>query len=241
MIAAAISVGEADQQAEQERADGAAAAALALECGLALEVADHRHRIVGKRPLALDQPLRQIFGHRVDHLADVDALGQHLAAIAAVLQEPVDPLVAAHGDVRDRVDPQPRGVAPADAAVEQVDVVRQFREQRVERLVQELEPRHLGVVQVDHDAGALGLFDPRLAQGVLQPPGFPGLRGRLILVCVLPAPHAPSYQSRPAAHSNTRRERRTRRNSGFHCGLWITGLFSSARSGRIIDPRGTIP
>ena len=45
----------------------------------------------------------------------------------------------------DGVDPQPRRLAPADAAVEQVDLGGDFREHRIERLVDELEARHLGV------------------------------------------------------------------------------------------------
>ena len=60
---------------------------------------------------------------------------------------------------------------PRDAAVEQVDVRGDFREQRVERVVEEFEPRHFGVAQIDDNAGALGRLDARLAQGVLQPLG----------------------------------------------------------------------
>ena len=45
----------------------------------------------------------------------------HRAAVAGVLHETVLPLVAAHLDMRDDVDPQPRHVAAADAAVEQFD------------------------------------------------------------------------------------------------------------------------
>jgi hypothetical protein len=71
--------------------------------------------------------------------------------------------------VRDGVDPQPRRLAPADAAVEQIDFLGDFLEQRVERLVEDFEPRHLRVVQVDDDGAALGLIDARLAQRVAQP------------------------------------------------------------------------
>ena len=35
-------------------------------------------------------------------------------------------------------------------------------------LVQELQPGDLRIMQIDHDAGALGRFDARLAQGVLE-------------------------------------------------------------------------
>ena len=118
--------------------------------------------------LTLDQPLRQIFGHRLDHLRNVRRLGQHLAAIAGVLQEAVHPLVAAHVDMGDRVDPQPRRLAPTDAAVEQIDPGGNFGEHRVERLVQQLKPGDLGVVQIDHDACALGLIDACLPQRFLE-------------------------------------------------------------------------
>ena len=70
------------------------------------------------------------------------------------MQETIHPLVAPHGDVRDCVDPQPRGVATADATVEQVDLGRNFGEQRIERFVQKLKTRHFGVAQVDQDAAA---------------------------------------------------------------------------------------
>src|SRR5262245_35017135 len=69
----------------------------------------------------------------------------------------------------DGIDPQPRRLAPADAAIEQIDLFGDFLEQRVERLVQDLEPGDLGVVQVDDDAAALGLLDARLAQRILEP------------------------------------------------------------------------
>ena len=71
--------------------------------------------------------------------------------------------------MRDHVDPQPRRFALADAAIEQIDLIGHLRKQRIERLVQDLEPRHLGIAQVDHDAGAIGSLDPRLPQCVAQP------------------------------------------------------------------------
>ena len=48
-------------------------------------------------------------------------------------------------------------------------------EHRIERLVQQFQAGDFGVVQVHDHAGALGLLDPRLAQGVLQPSGRRGL------------------------------------------------------------------
>src|SRR6266851_2027386 len=129
---------DADEQAEEECLERAPAAAAALEARLLLEIAG-RQRAVGERALALDQALRHVFRHRIDHLGDVHALGQHLAAVAAVLQEPVDALVAAHRDVGDGVDPEPRRLAAADAAIEQID-----------------------------QGGALGVIDARLAQRFLE-------------------------------------------------------------------------
>ena len=64
-----------------------------------------------------------------------------LAAEAGVVQEAVGPLVAAHGDMGDGVDPQPRRVAAAHAAIEQIDLGRNFGKQRIERLVQQFEAR----------------------------------------------------------------------------------------------------
>ena len=71
--------------------------------------------------------------------------------------------------MRHHVDPQPRRFALADAAIEQVDLFGDLREQRIERLVQNLEPRDFGVAQFDDDAGAIGGLDPRLAQRIAQP------------------------------------------------------------------------
>ena len=119
--------------------------------------------------LALDHAARDIVGDGIDDDGHVVGFGEHDAAEPGVLHEAVDPLVAAHQDVRDDVDPQPRRLALADAAIEQVDLFGHLREQRIERLVHDLEPRHFGVAQFDDDAGAIGGLDPRLAQRVAQP------------------------------------------------------------------------
>ena len=71
-------------------------------------------------------------------------------------------------DVRHHIDPKPRLVATADAAVEQIDVRRDFGEQRIERLVEQFEPRQLGVAQIDHHIGALRGLDPRLPHRLLE-------------------------------------------------------------------------
>ena len=70
--------------------------------------------------------------------------------------------------MRDHVDPKPRHVALADAAVEQFDAGRDVLEHRIERFVEQFEPRHLGVAQIDHHARALGRLDARIAHGVLE-------------------------------------------------------------------------
>ena len=121
------------------------------------------------RMFALDHAARDIVGNGIDHHGHVVGFGEHDAAEAGVLHEAVDPLVASHQDVRDDVNPQPRRFALADAAIEQVDLFRHLREQRIERLVQDFQPGDLGIPQFDDDAGAIGSLDPRLAQGVAQP------------------------------------------------------------------------
>ena len=131
---------------------------------------------------AFDHAARDVIGHRIDDHGNVVRLREHDAAKTAVLNEAVDALVASHQDMRDDVDPQPRRLALADAAVEQVDMIRHLREQRIQRLVQNLQPRDLGVAQIDHDAGAIGRLDPRLAQRVAQPVGRP-LAASLELFC----------------------------------------------------------
>ena len=54
---------------------------------------------------------------------------------------------------------------------------------RIERLVEDFEPRHFGVAQVDHDAGAVGGLDPRLPQGIAQPDRTVLLTAWLSLFC----------------------------------------------------------
>ena len=114
---------------------------------------------------------------------DVVGFGDHDAAEAGVLHEAVDALVAPHHDMGDDVDPQPRRFALADAAIEQVDLIGNLREQRIERLVEDFEPRHFGVAQVDDDAGAIGGLDPRLPQRVAQPHRARSLTAWLPVFC----------------------------------------------------------
>jgi hypothetical protein len=54
----------------------------------------------------------------------------------------------------------------ADAAIEQIDLFRHLREQAIKRLVEDLEPRHFRVAQVDHDAGAIGGLKIRALRSV---------------------------------------------------------------------------
>ena len=121
--------------------------------------------------LALDHAAGDIVGDGIDDDRDVMRLGYHDAAETGILHEAVDALVAAHQHMRDHVDPQPRRLALADATIEQVDLFGDLREQRIERLVQDLEPGHLGIAQFDHDAGAVGGLDPGLPQRIAQPVG----------------------------------------------------------------------
>jgi hypothetical protein len=67
-----------------------------------------------------------------------------------------------------RIDPEPGRLALANAAIEQIDLFRHLREQAIERLVEDLEARHFRVAQVDHDAGAIGGLDSRLAERIAQ-------------------------------------------------------------------------
>ncbi len=159
---------QAGEHAEHERADRTPLSATALQLQFAARVAVDRRSGFGERALAFDDALRDIFRHRCRDVGDADALRQHLAAVAGVLKKTVDPLVAAHRDMGDGVDPEPRGLTTRNPAVEQVDLRRDFREQRIERLVEQLEPRNLGVVQIDDHAGALGGVDARPAQRLLQ-------------------------------------------------------------------------
>ncbi len=43
-----------------------------------------------------------------------------------------------------------------------------FLEQRIESLIEQLEPRDVRIAQIDNDAGTLGRFDAGLAHGILQ-------------------------------------------------------------------------
>ncbi len=75
--------------------------------------------------------------------------------------------------MRNGIDPQPRRIALADAAIEQIDIRGNFREQRdPARFVEDFEAGDFGIAQVDHDADTVRSLDPGLAQGVAQPERF---------------------------------------------------------------------
>jgi hypothetical protein len=84
---------------------------------------------------------------------------------------------------------QSRGVSPRE--MPRSNRSTSFGISENERLVEEFEARDLGVVQVDHDAGALGGVDARLAQRILQPLRLIGLYGPCRLGRLpLPSPHS---------------------------------------------------
>ena len=103
----------AQHEAEHE---GAEAAAARLSLHGRLGGGRYHHRM-----FALDHAARDIAGDGIDDDGHVMRLGDHDAAEAGVLHEAVDALVAPHHHMRDHVDPQPRRLALADAAIEQVD------------------------------------------------------------------------------------------------------------------------
>src|SRR4030088_2609791 len=127
------------------------------------------HRRGDQRTFTLDHATGDISDNGVDNGGDFVGFSNHDAAETAILHEAIDPLVAPHHDMRDDIDPQPRRFALGDAAIEQIDRIRNLSEQRVERLVENFEPRHFGVTQVDDDAGTIGSIDPRLPERIAQP------------------------------------------------------------------------
>src|ERR1700694_4948050 len=99
----------------------------------------------------------------------------------------------------------PRGAPPGDILM----LSGVFREKRLERLVEDLQPHDLGVAQVDDDAGALGRFEARLAQRVAQALRRPLLRLVPSLGCrlrLLTTPHDdPDVYIRYSVASSTAR------------------------------------
>ena len=163
-----------------------------------------------ERALALDQASRDISRHRLHDVWNVVRLGEDMTAEAAVVKKAIATLVASHGDMGDRVDPQARRLAAADAAIEQIDLARNFSKQRIERFVQELKARHFGIAQIDDDAGALGRLDARLMDRVLQQAiGVAGgFRRRVGLAFT--SPHLPSV---PRTKQHARKDNQARKKT----------------------------
>src|SRR4029077_19821077 len=122
----------------------------------------------GERMLALDDSAGDIVGDGIDDHRHVVRFRKHDAAVAGILHEAIDALVAPHHHMRHHVDPQPRRLAIADAALEQVDSVRYLRKQGIERFVHYFEPGDLGIAEIDDHAGAIGGLDPRLVKRIAQ-------------------------------------------------------------------------
>ena len=126
---------------------------------------------------ALDKAARHIFGHRVDDVVGLKRFGDDLAAVTAILDKSVGPLIATHRDVSNHIDPQPWRVAMTNATVEKLDIGRNIGEQRVQGFVEQFKAGELRIAQIDDDAAALRTLDTRRADGVLEPRGLI-LRGR---------------------------------------------------------------
>jgi hypothetical protein len=124
--------------------------------------------IIAQGSLTLDQPTRDIPGDRVDHGGYLVGLRQNGTPVPRILHEAILSLVATHLDMSNHVDPKPRHITLAHAAVEQVHVTRHILEQRIESFIEQIQARNVSVTQVHDDAGALGRFDARVAHGVLQ-------------------------------------------------------------------------
>ena len=214
---------EPQQKSEHERTERAPAPPAALAFGFAARDAQNQFGILVERTLAFDQAARNIGGDCGNDLRNLVRLREHMTADLRILvQETVNALVAPHGDMSDGIDPQPRGVAAAYAAVEQLDLRRDVGKQRIKRLVQEFEPRDLGVAQIDDDAGTLGRLDARLVHRLLQ------RRARLGVACrrggfTLSAPHTPSVplgEQYTGGRGRRKRPVKCMRNAAAPSALW---------------------
>jgi hypothetical protein len=157
---------DAGKKPEEEHACGSQAplAASVMQDRLRDAAAD----VIGKRALTLDQPASNVTFDGIRHCGHFIGLREHRAAIARALHETILPLVAAHLDMRNDVDPKARNVTLAHTAIEEVHVVRNFVEYWIKRIVEQIQPRNIRIPQVDDDARALGCFDARLAHRIFQ-------------------------------------------------------------------------
>ncbi len=122
-----------------------------------------------QRMFALDHAARDVIRDGVNKRRGIVGFGDHDATKARVLHETIDPLVASHHDMGHHIDPQPRRLALADAAIEQIDLIRNLRKQGVERVVENFEAGDFGIAQIDHDTGAIGSLYTRPPQRIAQP------------------------------------------------------------------------
>ena len=129
----------------------------------------HCRAIVGReRTLALDDAARDIFCDGLNDVVGRRRLGEDHWPVACILHKAIGAPVARHRDMRDHIDPQPRRLAARDAAIELLEVARNFRVKRIERFVEEFEPRDFRIVQFDDNGAAFGGFDARLPHGLAQ-------------------------------------------------------------------------
>jgi hypothetical protein len=105
-----------------------------------------------------------VIGDGLSDCGELVGFRDQFPAVAGVVEETIGPLVAAHFDEAQDIDEQSRRIARQDGGVEHVDALRHFLEERLELLLQEVEPRKLGGPQFDQNARAFGGCRPRTAQ-----------------------------------------------------------------------------
>src|SRR4029078_2745028 len=88
------------EQSEHERPCGTPAPASPVRARFLAEIAHDRQGAVRKGAFALDDPLRDILGDRLDHVVDLGGLREYLAPVPRILEQPIHSLVTAHIDVR---------------------------------------------------------------------------------------------------------------------------------------------
>ena len=116
----------------------------------------------GERPLALDEPARDIIGDggrdRVDRLA----FGDQHAAVTRVLKEAIGAPVVRHVDEGDHVEEKARMLALSQRQIEHVDARRGLSDDGFKRVLELAQTAELNFAQVRDRLGALGVFDSRL-------------------------------------------------------------------------------
>src|SRR5262249_45587164 len=84
---------QAEHKAKQERAGGLPAATSAFAPRLLLADPHDEFGVLLERPLTLDEPARDVRGHRADHVGDFIRLGEDAPAYASVVQQAIEALV----------------------------------------------------------------------------------------------------------------------------------------------------